>query len=76
MAASNPDFVFGILGSMDPGEVASAVNNNPETFLEFTRALPREMLPRLLREQPDLMAEMVRNVDPDIIMEIMGNMDS
>ena len=60
MVASNPDFVFGLLGSMDPGEVASAVNSNPEAFVKFARALP---------------GEMVRNVDPDIIIEIMGNID-
>ena len=72
LARQSPDMVFEMLKAMDPGTLASAVNEHPELFTGMFSTMPRTLMRRLLTEEPDLIFGMLRNIDPEILMDMMG----
>lgn len=47
------------------------MNANPELFTRMAAGLPRPALRELLRGHPEMMGELVKRVDPDVILGLL-----
>ena len=71
-ADANPDFVLGMLGSLQTPALTDAVCRHPEPFIRLIRTMPREVLRRLLDENRAVICEMVLRLDTDLLLQMMG----
>lgn len=72
LVKTSPDMVLAMLQTMDPAALAQVVNGNPEVFGGFFSSMPRALMRRLLTETPDLIFDMLRLVDVEIVLDMMG----
>ncbi|RJP35026.1 MAG: hypothetical protein C4536_01720 [Actinobacteria bacterium] len=72
----NPEFVLGMMQSLDSSAVVEVVDRSPEMFASlFTvmrSSVPREVLRRMFDDSREIICEIVLRLDTDLLMEMMG----
>jgi hypothetical protein len=72
LVRSSPQMVIAMLEATDPEVLAEVVNKNPAVFSGFFSTMPRGVMRTLLVEKPDILFDLLRNLDPDIVLDMMG----